>query len=119
MCKKLHFKNFTWDNSNLYTKDFIKNYDYDKDGEYGALIELDIKYPKKVQKLHIDLPFLAQRKVLNKTSMLITSFENKERYVVYILALKQAQNHGLIITKVHRVIKFNQKAWMKPYVEKK
>ena len=32
-------------------------------------------------------------------------------------ALKQALNHGLILKKVHRVIQFNQKAWLKPYID--
>ena len=31
--------------------------------------------------------------------------------------LKQALNHGLILRKVHRVIKFNQRAWLKPYID--
>ena len=31
--------------------------------------------------------------------------------------LQQALNHGLILKKVHRVIKFNQKAWIKPYID--
>ena len=26
-------------------------------------------------------------------------------------------NHGLILRKVHRVIRFNQKAWLKPYID--
>ena len=30
--------------------------------------------------------------------------------------IKQALNHGLILKKVHKVIKFNQKAWLKPYI---
>ena len=30
--------------------------------------------------------------------------------------LKQALNHGLILKKVHQVIQFNQKAWLKPYI---
>ena len=34
-----------------------------------------------------------------------------------IRALKQALNHGLILKKVHRVIQFNQKAWLKPYID--
>ena len=34
-------------------------------------------------------------------------------------ALKQALNHGLILKKVHRVIQFNQKAWLKPYIDMK
>ena len=33
--------------------------------------------------------------------------------------LKQALNHGLILKKVHRVIKFNQKDWLKPYTKNK
>ena len=31
--------------------------------------------------------------------------------------LKQALNHGLVLKKVYRVIKFNQNAWLKPYIE--
>ena len=36
---------------------------------------------------------------------------------MHIRALKQALNHGLILKKVHRVIQFNQKAWLKPYID--
>ena len=32
-------------------------------------------------------------------------------------ALKQALNHGIILKKVHRVIQFNQKSWLKPYID--
>ena len=42
---------------------------------------------------------------------------DKKEYVVHIRALKQALNHGLILKKVHRVIHFNQEAWLKPYIE--
>ena len=31
--------------------------------------------------------------------------------------MKQALNHGLVFKKVHRFIKFNQKAWLKPFIE--
>ena len=30
--------------------------------------------------------------------------------------LKQALNNGLVLKNVHRVIKFNQNAWLKPYI---
>ena len=41
----------------------------------------------------------------------------KRIYVVHIRTLKQALNHRLILRKVHRVIQFNQKAWLKPYID--
>ena len=31
--------------------------------------------------------------------------------------LKQALNHELVLKKVHRVIKFNQYAWLKSYID--
>ena len=36
---------------------------------------------------------------------------------MHIKALKQALNHGLVFKKVHRVIQFNQKGWLKPYID--
>ena len=39
---------------------------------------------------------------------------DKENYVVHIRALKQVLSHRLILKKVHRVIQFNQEAWLKP-----
>ena len=35
----------------------------------------------------------------------------------HIKNLKQALNHGLILKKVHRVTKLNQKTWPKPYID--
>ena len=40
---------------------------------------------------------------------------DKKRYVLHIKSLKQALNHGLKLKKVHRIIEFNQEAWLKPY----
>ena len=42
---------------------------------------------------------------------------NLQEYFMHIRNLKQAMNHGLILRKVHRVIKFNQKDWLKPYID--
>ena len=37
--------------------------------------------------------------------------------IIHIRNLEQALNHGLILEKVHRVIKLNQKDWLKPYID--
>ena len=39
----------------------------------------------------------------------------KHEYVIHIRNLKQALNYGLILKKLHRIIKFNQNVWLKPY----
>ena len=37
--------------------------------------------------------------------------------VVHIRNSKQTLNHGLVLKKVHRVIKFNQNAWLTPNID--
>ena len=41
--------------------------------------------------------------------MLLTNFHDKTEYVIHRRNLKQALNHRLILKKVDRVVKFNQK----------
>ena len=62
-------------------------------------------------------PFLPERKKVEKVEKLICSIEDKKKYVIHIRALKQALNHGLKLKKVHRVIQFKQKAWLKAYID--
>ena len=54
---------------------------------------------------------------MEKVEKRVCSIEDKEKYVIHIRALKQALNHGLILKRVHRVIQFNQEAWLKPYID--
>ena len=50
-----------------------------------------------------------------KVEKLVTNLHDKNEFDVHIRDLKLALNHGLILKKVHRVIKFNQKDWLKLY----
>ena len=36
---------------------------------------------------------------------------------IHIESLKQALNHRLVLKKLHRIIKFKQKAWLKSYID--
>ena len=58
-----------------------------------------------------------KEKKIEKVKKLVCTVQDKEKYVVHIRALKQAPNYELILEKVHRVIQFNQKAWLKPYID--
>ena len=118
MSQKLPINGLKWvEKSRLsrFNERFIKN--YNENSDIGYFLEVDIDYPKELFNLHKDLPFLPERKKVNKVEKLICSVEDKEKYVVHIRALKQALNHGLILKKVHRVIKFNQRAWLKSYID--
>ena len=54
---------------------------------------------------------------IEKVENLVVNSHDKTEYVIHIRNLKQALIHGLVLKKVHRVIKFNQTAWLKPYID--
>ena len=116
MCKKLPVDGFKWiDNLSIFTEDVIKY--YNKNSNAGYFLEVDIKYPKELFNKQKDLPFLPNREKINKAEKLVTTIEDKEKYVLHIAALKQVLNHGLVLEKLHRVIEFRQEAWLKPYID--
>ena len=82
----------------------------------GYLSEADVQYLKELHDSHNDLLFMCEKMVINKVEMLVPNLYDKNKYVIHIRALDQALKHGLILEKVHRVIKFNQSAWLKPYI---
>ena len=47
----------------------------------------------------------------------LANLHDKTEYIIRIRNLKQALNHRLVFKKVHRVIKFNQNTWLKPYID--
>ena len=54
---------------------------------------------------------------LDNVEKIVTNLCDKNEYVVHIRFLKQALNHGLSLKKIHKVVKFNQKAWLEPYIK--
>ena len=118
MSQKLPVTNFKWiekDDISKFDENFIKI--YDENSDKGYIFEVDVKYPEKIRMLHSDLAFLPERMKINKCTKLTCTIQNKENYVIHIRALKQAVNHGLKLTKVHRIIQFDQEAWLKPYID--
>ena len=115
MSKKLPVNGFKWIGNNEINEDFIKN--YNENDNKGYILEVDVKYPKRLHKLHSDLPFLSERMKIDKCNKLICNLFKKKKYVTHINSLKQTLNHGLKLKKIHRMIKFNQEAWLKPYID--
>ena len=63
------------------------------------------------------MPFLPERMKIEKVGKLVATLHEKTEYVIHIRNLKQALSHGLALKKAHRVIKINQNAWLKPYID--
>ena len=112
MSKKLPTNGFKWidtsETSNKINEDFMKNYNENNDKSY--ILEVDVKYPKRLRELHSDLPFLSERMKVSKCKKPVCNLFNEKKYVAQINTLKQALNHGLKLEKNHRVIEFNQEA---------
>ena len=55
---------------------------------------------------------------IRKVEKLAADLHDKTEYVIHIRnCLKQALNHRLVLQKLHIIIKFNQNAWLKPYID--
>ena len=83
----------------------------------GYVLEVDAKYPRELHDHHNDLPFMCEKIRVNRVEKLIPNLHDKKKYVIYVKALKQALDHGLVLEKIHRVIQFKQSAWMKEYID--
>ena len=88
-----------------------------RENKYGYLLEVDVKYPKDLHDLHNDIPFMCSKMKVGGVEKLIPNLYDKEKYVIHIRVLKQALDHGLILEKIHRCIRFRQSPWMKEYID--
>ena len=118
MSQKMPVRKFKWlekDDISKFDKEFIKN--YDENSDKGYILEGDVKYPEKIRMLHSDVAFLPERMKINKCTKLTFTIRNREKHAIHIRAFNQAINHGLELKKVHRIIEFDQEAWLKPYID--
>ena len=110
---------------------------YNDDSKKGLILEVDLDYPEDLHDLHNDFP-LAPEQVCVKENMLsnyfirikekynifigqvhklIPTLSKKRNYVLHYRNLHLYLDQGLKITKVHRVLKFNQSPWLKQYID--
>lgn len=135
MLQLLPYSKFRW-----LTAQEIKNLDvatFNANGENGLILEVDLHYPEYLHDDHADYPLAPEKLTITKDMLsnhvtkfiedhkvqyckqerLAPNVFDKEKYIVHIKSLQQYLSLGLILTKVHRVIQFRQKAWLKSYIE--
>ena len=116
MSQPLPTGEFRWINCDGWDPEKLVNM-LSKEKKYGYLVEVGIKYPRELHNLHNDIPFMCDKMNINGVEKLISNLYDKKKYIIHIRALKQAIDHGLILEKIHRCIRFRQSAWMKEYID--
>ena len=88
---------FNWiENLSEFHEGFIKRH-YEKSKE-GYFLKVDIQYPE----------YLNNTKIV-KVKKLVANLHVKNECIIHIRNLKQALTYGLVLKKIHRFIKLNQK----------
>ena len=107
MCKPLPTDGFEWMN-----EEDLKDWE-----SMPCILEVDLEYPEKLHDLHNDYPLAPERVIVNKVEKLIPNLNDKTKYVIHHETLKLYLSLGLKLTKIHRGIKFDESAWLKPYID--
>jgi hypothetical protein len=128
MSQKLPYGEFQWEENleGLILEDYV-------DGPRGLVLEVDLEYPESLHNLHNGYPLAPEgvevqdsqlseyAKVLKDKfgaksggiKKLITSLNNKEKYVVHIRNLTLYMSLGMKLKKIHRAVPFSQSEWLK------
>ena len=78
MSQKLHVTGCNWVNDlSRFIENFIKN--YNENSDIGYFLEVDIEYPKQLWSSHKDLPFLPERKKLEKVEKLVCIYRRQRK----------------------------------------
>ena len=102
----------------------------------GYVIEVDLEYPQELHDIHNDYPLAPEKinipnewlsdycfKIANVHNIttgivkkLVPNLINKNNFVIYYRNLQQCLELGMKLKKTHRILKFKQSDWMRPYI---
>ncbi len=107
MSKPLPYRNFRWMNE-FELGDWLSR---------PCILKVDLEYPKELHDLHKEYPLAPERLTIGKVKKLVPNLYDKEKYVVHHETLKQCLELGMKLTKIHRGVSFDEKDFMKPYID--
>ena len=114
MSKPLPVGGFEWMNEKE-----LKNWErfVDKEG-IGCILEVDLEYPVELHDFHNDFPLAPERLTLGKVEKLTQNLRDKEKMVLHGKNLQLYLSLGMKLKLVRRGLKFQEKNFMKNYIDK-
>ena len=114
MSKPLPVGGFEWMNEKE-----LKNWErfVDKEG-IGCILEVDLEYPVELHDFHNDFPLAPEKMILGKVEKLTQNLRDKEKMVLHGKNLALFLSLGMKLKKVRRGLKFQEKNFMKNYIDK-
>lgn len=90
------------------------NNPFDTDESIGYIFEVDLYYPPELINLHIGLPLAPE----HMNGKLIPHLNDRINYKIHYMTLRVYIKLGLKVTKIHRIVQFEQKKWLEPYIQR-
>ena len=115
MSQKLPYKNFRWVNEKKLIG--LNPFQIDANGDTGYILQVDLEYPKELHNAHNDYPLAPENITINEIDNLTPNLNNKTKYILHLKNLQLYLSLGLKLTKIHKVLAFEQKDWMRPYID--
>lgn len=82
----------------------------------GYILEVDVDIPKDLHDYFADLPPLLTHEDMGTGLKLVGTLYPKERYIVHVEMLKFVVKLGVVVTKIHRVLRFYQRPFLRKYM---
>ena len=134
MLEYLPYDEFEW-----LSDDEIDSIDFNgvsAESDVGYILEVDLKYSSKLHELNNDYPLAPEKMRVSKDMLseyclgiaekydvkvgdvvkLIPNLGDKSCYVLHYRALQLYVSLGMVVKRIHRVLKFKQSDWLKSFV---
>ena len=96
---------------------WVDEKDFDDWKNFPCILEVDLKVPETLKDYFNDYPLAPENLPINKVKKLLCTLYDKKKYVIHHETLKLYESLGIEIEKIHRIIGFEESAWMKPYID--